>query len=157
MIDFCSAVQTSIHIGLCLKYRFWVDFKIESVLFLIITSEGHGKQNFIMIDSYEEMGAATVDSRWLKIWRGARLLLGWNTKAVQDNESLSYQIWISNGFALVGTSERVWPMECLQWGFVWSLLIYGVFMSSRVNYVYGFDFFPSFSSSVMVKVICREI
>ena len=63
MIDFCSAVQTSIHIALCLKYRFWVDFKIESVLFLIITSEGHGKQNFIMIDSYEEMGAATVDSR----------------------------------------------------------------------------------------------
>ena len=69
-----------------------------------------------MIDGYEEMGAATVDSQWLKIWRGTRQLLGQNTKT----ESSSYEKWISKGFALPGTSERVWPMECLQWGFVWS-------------------------------------
>ena len=40
MIPFCSAVQTSTDIVLYWKYRLWVDFKTESVLFLIITSAG---------------------------------------------------------------------------------------------------------------------
>ena len=40
MIAFCSAVQTSTDIALCWKYRFWLGFKIESVLFVILTSAG---------------------------------------------------------------------------------------------------------------------
>ena len=46
MIASCSIVQTSTDIVLCWKYRVWVDFKIESVLFLIITSAR--KENSIM-------------------------------------------------------------------------------------------------------------
>ena len=63
MVAFCSDIQTSTDIALCWRYILLVDFKIESVLFLIITSAGRKrKENFIMIDSHEEMGAATVDS-----------------------------------------------------------------------------------------------
>ena len=56
MIAFCSAVETSTDIVLCWKYRLWVDFKIETVLFLIITSAGQENKIY-----YEEMGAITVE------------------------------------------------------------------------------------------------
>ena len=56
MIAFCSAVETSTDIVLCWKYRLWVDFKIETVLFLIITSAGQENKIY-----YEEMGAVTVE------------------------------------------------------------------------------------------------
>ena len=87
------------------------------------------------------MGAVTFDSRWLKIWRGTRQLLGENSKSVQKNEILSYQILICKSFALEMTDEGVWLMKCLQWGIVWSW-IYWVFKLLRVKCVYEFDFFP---------------
>ena len=73
-----------------------------------------------MIGSYEEMGEATVDSRHLKIWRGTSQLLGYNTKIVQDDESLCYGIWISKGFALKGPVRKF-----DQWN-VFNEVLYGV-------------------------------
>ena len=52
MIAFCSVVQTPTDIVLCWKYRLWVDFKIESVLFLIIISASQERKKVIIFDSY---------------------------------------------------------------------------------------------------------
>ena len=67
------------------------------------------------------MGAAMVDSldNSNKIQRKPKRLLGENTKFAKGNERLSYQVWISIGFAK-RDHEIVLFLECLQQGFVWS-------------------------------------
>ena len=59
MLAFCSTVRRLPLIVLFWQDRPWVDSKIESVLFLSAGQEW--ESNFIY--SYEEMGAAAVDSR----------------------------------------------------------------------------------------------
>ena len=52
-------------VALSWKFRLWVDFKIEPVFFLLPHQpDQEGRWNFIY--SYEEMGAAAVDSHNLK-------------------------------------------------------------------------------------------
>ena len=65
MVSFCSAIwykgKASTDL-LFWKYRLWVDFKIESVFFLLFQKQTKQKNKFLYIYSYEEIGRATVDS-----------------------------------------------------------------------------------------------
>ena len=58
-------------------------------------------------------------------------------KTFQDNESLSYQIWISIDFLHEGPVKYFDFLEYLQQGFVWSSLFW-VFKLKRVYCVYEF-------------------
>ena len=85
--------------------------------------ESQEKENKILYMAYEKMGAATVDSWWLKIWRRGsedEAIIRVAHKFVHNNESLSFQMWLIIGFAQKGQSETILFLKYLQQGFVWS-------------------------------------
>ena len=149
-------------IVLCWKSRqlaMWVDSKIKFLLQARIK-----KIKFYVHLANEEMGAATVDSHWLKIRRGSKQLLRYNTNLFKAKR---FRV-IEWDFAQK-TSEILWFLECPKRGFAWSS-IFWICKLLRVNCVYEFpifflqiystssknswrdDFRSSFSSSIAVKI-----
>ena len=60
---FAQLYDTKTSTGLLFwKYRLWVDFKIESVFFLLSQKQAKQKNKVLYIYNYEEIGRATVDS-----------------------------------------------------------------------------------------------
>ena len=65
MIAFCSAVQTSTELRYCFLLGVWTLGRFQNRTCIVSNhhmSRPERKKKFIMIDSYEEMGAAIINS-----------------------------------------------------------------------------------------------
>ena len=134
MAFFCSTVQ-KFHWLFCvgnLGIRHWVNFKTESVLL-----KARRKNIKFYISLRNEWEQLQSDS-WLSVFQDPKRneAIIWIThKLVQDNESLSFRVFYSDG----GTSEIDRFLECLTRVCMTSIL--WVFKLSRVDWVYEFRIF----------------